>query len=362
MHTETQLRRAAHNAGCRVLSIREVETPVGRVLCARFEGKDNEAAFRLLSEFSLDDVGDPVARTLGLDIRQRFGPDQVRMAKALQQWVKDHISYLPEPTETFQAPWYTIRTGVGDCDDHANLVHAIARNAGMKARVVPVRNKEGKITHACTQINVEGVWSWTETTIDADFDEPPRAAAARLRTEGRGDISGAEGESMNVVLTGPMLPLSKGVRYRARARVDTPRMLTPASSIKSFFEDTGFRDVVVYTDAGALPGDWPEEQRAELGGGGFGGWTVFLEGTWSLSDQGLPRPEPLLAVWEVHPPSSSSGPGTLTLPEIVIVGDRGEVPRAVDWRVGTFLVATSAAIIFTALAYGEPVRERPRYR
>jgi hypothetical protein len=337
---------------------------VGRVLCARFEGKDNEAAFRLLCEFSLDDVGDPVARTLGLDIRQRFGPDQVRMAKALQQWVKDNITYLPEPTETFQAPWYTVKTGVGDCDDHANLVHAIARNAGLKARVVPVRNKQGKITHACTQISVDGVWSWTETTLDADFDEPPRAAAARLKA-GRGDISGAEGEAMTtLVLKGSMLPLRQGVRYRARARVDTPRMLTPASSIKTFFEDTGFRDVAVYTEARALPVDWPDDQRDELGGGGFGGWTVFLEGTWSLSDQGLPRPEPLLAVWEADQvaTSSSSGPGTLTLPEIVIVGDRGALPRPVDWKVGTFLVATSAAIIFTAMAYGEPVRPRPRFR
>jgi transglutaminase-like putative cysteine protease len=353
MHTEAQLKRAARNAGCRVLSIREVETPVGRVIVARFEGENNEAAFRLLLEFAADDVGDPVARTIGLELRQRFGPDQVRMAKALQEWVKQHVVYLAEPTETFQAPWYTVRTGVGDCDDHANLVHAIARNAGMKARIVPVRNREGLISHACTQIFVDGVWSWTETTLDADFDEAPRAAASRLRAEGRSDIAGAEGDAMTVVLTGANIPLRQGLRYRARARVDTPKMLTPASRIQAFFEDTGFKDVLVFTTAAALPADWPADQRQEISGGALGGWTVFVEGTWSLADQGLKRPEAILAVWQADEAvaPTSSEPGKVTLPEIVIVGD---VPsKGVDWKVGAFLVGTAAAVMLTALLEAE---------
>jgi hypothetical protein len=353
MHTEAQLRRAARNAGCRVLSVRHVETSVGPVVVARFEGADNENAFRLLLEFAADDVGDPVAHTIGLDVRQRFGPDQVRMAKALHQWVKDHVTYLPEPTETFQAPWYTVRTGVGDCDDHANLVHAIARNAGLKARIVPVRNKLGKITHACAQIAVDGVWSWAETTVDADFDEPPKAAASRLKETSRTDIAGAEGDSMTVVLTGSNIPLRRGVRYRARARVDTPKVFTPASAVQSFFEDTGFRDVTVYTEARMLPADWPIDQRSEIAGGALGGWTVFVEGTWSLQDQGLARPEPILAVWQADQAAPSSGPGVLTLPEITIVGD--VPPRPVDWKVGAFLVGTAAAIIVTALYFGKPV-------
>jgi hypothetical protein len=353
MHTEAQLRRAAANAGCRVLSIRYVDTPVGRVIVARFEGPDNEAAFRLLCEFAADDVGDPVARTIGLQLRQRFGPDQVRMAKALQKWVQENVQYLREPTETFQAPWYTVRTGVGDCDDHANLVHAIAQNAGLKARIVPVRNREGTISHACTQIYVDGVWSWAETTLQADFDESPRVAASRLRAEGRTDIAGGEGDPMTVVLTGPNIPLRHGVRYRGRARVDTPKMLTPATSIKAFFEDTGFADVAIYTEASSLPADWPQDQREEISGGALGGWTVFLEGTWSLADQGLRRPEALLAVWQAEPSTSSDG--VVTLPEITIVGDVGNMPPApVDWKVGTFLVGTAAAIMLTALYFGRP--------
>jgi hypothetical protein len=351
MHTEEQLRAAARNAGVRVLGIRNVHSPVGPVVVGRFEATDNEQAFRLLQEFAEDDVGDAIARTVGLDVRHRFGPDQVRMAKAIQQWVKTHVDYLPEPTETFQAPWYTVATAIGDCDDHANLVHAIARNAGLKARLAPVRNKEQQIRHACAQIYVDGVWSWAETTLDADFDEAPRAAASRLKSN-REDISGAEGEAMTVVLTGANLPMRQGVRYRARARVDTPKALTPITTIQAFFEDSGFANVSIYAEPGALPADWPADQRQAIAGGALGGWTAFVEGTWAQADQGIPRPEPLLAVWQADQITpTSSGPGVVTLPEVLIVGD---VPGPINWKVGAFLFGTAAAVIWVAMQFGRP--------
>lgn len=357
MHTEAQLRRAAANAGCRVLAIRRIQTAVGPALCARFEGRDNEAAFRLLLEFALDDVGDPAARTVGLQIRDQFGPEQVRVARAIHAWVKKRIAYVPEPSETFQAPWYTIAVSAGDCDDHANLVNAIAHNAGLKARIVPVRNQRGDISHACAQVLVDGVWTWAETTLDAELDEPPRAAALRLKPAGREDIASSSvpniGDSSGgtVVLQGPVIPLRRGVRYRARARVDSPRALTYAAGIRHFFEDLGFAGVSVFTDPDELPADWPSDQRDAIAGGGFGSWTVYLEGSWGLVDQGLPRPEQLLAVWESDQDRSGrvGGPGVVTLPEIVIVGD---VPRAFPRRVGSFvLVGTIAAGVLLALRW-----------
>ena len=73
MHTEAQLRRAAQHAGCRVLEIRRLDSPVGPVVVGRFEGPSNEAAYRLLLEFAADDVADPLARTIGLDVAHRYG-------------------------------------------------------------------------------------------------------------------------------------------------------------------------------------------------------------------------------------------------------------------------------------------------
>lgn len=188
MHNEAQLRQAAKIAGVRVLSIRRVQTPFGEVVCGRYEAPSNEEKFRFLVELAKIDVGDPCGRSLGLQVRNKLGPDEHRMARAIQRWVQKNVVYLQEPTETFQAPWFTARAAVGDCDDHANLVHSIARNAGMDARVVAVRNKAGTIRHACTQLSVDGQWCWLETTLDADFDEPPKAAAKRLRAA-REDVS-----------------------------------------------------------------------------------------------------------------------------------------------------------------------------
>ncbi len=355
MHTEAQLRQAAANARVKVLSIRYVDSPEGPLCVGTFDTGDNEGAFRLLCEFAVDDVGDAVARSIGLNVHQRFAPDEARMAQAIQSYVKKNVAYLPEPVETFQAPWYTLKLGVGDCDDHANLVHAVARNAGLKARIVPVRDKQGRIRHACAQMLVDGVWSWVETTLDADFDEAPKAAANRLKATSRSDISGIEGAAMTTVLTGATIPLRHGVRYRARARVDAPKALTPSSTIAHLFEDSGFTGVTVYTDASTLPADWPGDQREEIQGGALGGWTAFIEGTWNLSDQGIPRPEPLLAVWQadqvVEP--TSSGSGVVTLPEVVVVGT--VPPKPLDWRVGALAVATAGAVLVSiALRFGHP--------
>jgi transglutaminase-like putative cysteine protease len=102
--------------------------------------------------------------------------------------VKVHVWYVREPKETFQSPTFTVQTGAGDCDDHAILMNAIARNAQLDARIVPLRKPSGEVKHAVVQIRLRGAWAWAETTVDAALGEHPLDAVRRLGL-GREDIA-----------------------------------------------------------------------------------------------------------------------------------------------------------------------------
>jgi transglutaminase-like putative cysteine protease len=184
LHSDVELREASRTSGCRMLELRR--TPDGE-WTGKVECPSNGHAYRFFLAICSIDLGDPVARGIGLEVHRRFAPDELRMARAIHAWVKEHIWYAREPCETFQSPSYTCRVAVGDCDDHANLVHAIARNAGLSARIAPLyRGRD--VRHVVCQIRVEGRWCYAETTVDAEFDEEPRAAAARTRSQ-RKDIA-----------------------------------------------------------------------------------------------------------------------------------------------------------------------------
>jgi len=106
--------------------------------------------------------------------------------------------------------------------------------------------------------------------------------------------------------------LHQGTTYRARARVDAPSFLVTKNTIANALEDEGFANVVVYKSASELPPDWPQDQRAELGG--FVSFTAFIEATWPKPDEERKIPEPVIAAWvsKLPPgeglPSFSSGP------------------------------------------------------
>lgn len=162
---------------------------------------------------------------------------------------------------------------------------------------------------------------------------------------------------MTAVLQGNPIYLVHGVTYRARGRVDAPKALTTDATITQVFEDTGFADVRVWRDANTLPANWPADQRQEIGGGLLGGWTVFLEGTWNGADGSLPRPEPLLAVWEADQTNAAAAatpatPGVVTLPEITVYGSAPEGP-AKSARAGAIAVAcVGSVLLWIALRWG----------
>jgi len=171
-----------------VLELRQLDTPYGRVWYGKHSCPDNPATFRFLLEIAKLDEGDPVARSLGLGFFNAYPKNPKARARAIHAWVKNHIWYVREPKETFQSPTYTTRSGAGDCDDHANLLNAIARNAELVSRIVPLTKPNGDVKHAVAQVQIDGAWTFAETTVDADFGESPLAAVRRLSLGGRADM------------------------------------------------------------------------------------------------------------------------------------------------------------------------------
>lgn len=188
VHSEGELRDAAKRAGCRVLELRQLTTPHGLVWYGKHACPDNPATFRFLLELAKIDEGDPIARSLGLQFFNAYPNSAEGRARAIHGWIKGHIWFVREPKETFQSPTYTVQSGAGDCDDHANLLNAIARNAGLVSRIVPLKNPNGDVKHAVGQVQIGGVWTYAETTVDADFGEAPLEAVKRLGLAGRSDM------------------------------------------------------------------------------------------------------------------------------------------------------------------------------
>lgn len=143
---------------------------------------------------------DPRVRQIALDIAQRTrttGPGE--LARALHAAVKARVRYLGEAIDTFQSAWQTWSMGLGDCDDSARLIAALARSIGLQAHLAILRDPSGEPRHVATQIWDGRTWQWCEATLDARFGEHPVDAFHRLRAEGRPTvITGASGDLASV--------------------------------------------------------------------------------------------------------------------------------------------------------------------
>ena len=79
-----------------------------------------------------------------------------------------------------------------------------------------------------------------------------------------------------VVYLGRPAELVPGRRYRVRGRVSALESLVASpAKIRDYLQKKGFADVVVWTSASALPGDWPASERVG---------NLFVQGTY----QGVP--------------------------------------------------------------------------
>lgn len=197
MRTTSDLLETAGRHGMQLVSLERA--PVGShgsTIAARFRFADPWDAARLLAELSDEDAADPVVRAWALAILRATakdagldmsGPDMTaalrdRVARAIHQNVQRQIRFVRERRETFQAAKVTMAELAGDCDDHARLVHALARSIDLPARL-HFFQADGQPVHVVDKIGHS--LAWAETTMPAGFGEHPYGAYRRLRAEGR---------------------------------------------------------------------------------------------------------------------------------------------------------------------------------
>jgi hypothetical protein len=202
------LHAAARRAGVRIIELARVQAPggTGWTWAARMQFSDPWAAARLLQVLSDEDAGDPIVRAWALDISRAAleasgwnagGPTMTPelrtiVGEAIAENVQAHIRFIHEPEETFQAATTTMAAGAGDCDDHARLVYALARAAGLPAKLV-FFEEDNEPIHVVAQIGDGIGMRWAETTLGADFGEHPYAALARLGADAAADPMQAPG-------------------------------------------------------------------------------------------------------------------------------------------------------------------------
>jgi transglutaminase-like putative cysteine protease len=105
--------------------------------------------------------------------------DPVARARRLVDWVHGHVT--PEPAMTVPSAREVLRTRRGDCNEHAVLVAALARAAGIPARVVAglVHAGDGFAWHAWNEL-----WLGRWVSADAVFDQLPADATHVKLVEG----------------------------------------------------------------------------------------------------------------------------------------------------------------------------------
>jgi hypothetical protein len=198
--TIEDLQRAADLAGAVLLGTEEVQLRDGSwTLAGHFGFEDPWAAARLLCILAEEDASDPVVAAWAAHILEQtadengLAPDDPELAdlfaEAVHANVKRFVRFAPEEGERFQSARTTMIEGVGDCDCHARLEHALVRSQGLPSQIVFFED-DGEPVHAVDTIGTTDGMQWAETTIDADFGEHPQEAYARLGLDTRPDIGG----------------------------------------------------------------------------------------------------------------------------------------------------------------------------
>jgi len=141
---------------------------------------------KVIGNYTLSDIKSSIIYLLDLsakspEVRQHaieITSDSQDKISAVYDWVKEHISYIPDPIgatgseiELFISPVRMVedfKLGLkpaGDCDDHALLVTALYRSLSMPSNVVLV-DFGGGLEHAYTRVKSEklGEWVVVDTT------------------------------------------------------------------------------------------------------------------------------------------------------------------------------------------------------
>lgn len=182
--------RAQAESGC-------VFEPDARGGLHRVDCPDFPAKVALLDELARQDARDDgEVRRVATHIAEWAGSrEPAAIAPAIHAYVRDHVPYVPEEVETFQASSGTLEHG-GDCDCKTRLVLALARALGVEGRLNAREGSNGTQGHCYPELWDGSAFRIAETTIAARFGEEPVAALRRLRAAGlmRGGVRSDLGE------------------------------------------------------------------------------------------------------------------------------------------------------------------------
>lgn len=113
-----------------------------------WDGYKDPKKLALLRQIVLQYGRDPRIAQLAVSICQQAGakPRQYRdQAKALLSWVQKNVYYVNEPGERLQSPLYTLKAGMGDCDDLAILLCSFFECVRLPWKLVISANSAGKV-------------------------------------------------------------------------------------------------------------------------------------------------------------------------------------------------------------------------
>lgn len=108
--------------------------------------------------------------------------DAYREAKAVQEWVRDHIRYTGDvhDVETIRDPVLLLRSRFGDCDDMTTLAAALMESIGLATELVAVAFAGGEFSHVLGQVEVGGSWIPFETTEPVSFGWYPLGVSKEM--------------------------------------------------------------------------------------------------------------------------------------------------------------------------------------
>ena len=176
----------------------EIRERADGVLCV--DCPTHEAKCRLLDLLAWRDARyDPRIRRIAVHVAEQTASDHAHkvdsreLAARLHAHVCSRVRFLGEGAETFQSSWQTLRSGVGDCDDSARALLALARSVAIPARLVVFDRGSAyprgdlEPNHATVQLSPDAgrTWLYAEPSLGpgVKLGEHPIAAARRLKRQ-----------------------------------------------------------------------------------------------------------------------------------------------------------------------------------
>jgi transglutaminase-like putative cysteine protease len=112
----------------------------------------------------------------------RWGTDRETAARLLAR--VQVLPYWHDPPGPVDLVCKTARCVLeqgGDCEDRSTLLAALYAEAGLSARLAWLTQPGAMEDHVSTQVRVDGVWLWADSTVEgAELGEHPRDAYRRL--------------------------------------------------------------------------------------------------------------------------------------------------------------------------------------